>query len=68
MKASGQLYLIQDFLKTKLGKNVVLFYVGANRGEYRALPTENFPNTTIYSFEPNPNTFTLLEKLSGKRD
>ncbi len=67
LTASGERYLIECFLKTKLGKKPVLFDVGANIGEYTQLLAANFPEARIYSFEPNPNTFPILEKNSGNK-
>jgi hypothetical protein len=58
------------FIKNRLPKILntetpVLFDVGANVGSYTRLLHEAFPKATIYSFEPNPNTFEILKSNAG---
>jgi FkbM family methyltransferase len=55
-------YNNMSFLKlyNELTREVVFFDVGANRGIYSLLLSENDSNTT-YSFEPHPKTYSLLE-------
>lgn len=45
--------------------NITIFDVGANRGQSINCYREKFPNCSITSFEPNPATFSLLEKTWG---
>ncbi len=58
---SGENFLIKSFLKQKLQKNnPIIFDVGANIGKYSKNLISNFPEAYIYAFEPNPNTFEIL--------
>ena len=43
----------------------VIFDVGANRGQSIKFFWKIFPNIKIYSFEPSPNIFRKLRKLSS---
>jgi len=65
MKASGEVYFIDVFLKQKITSDCVLVDVGANTGTYSSLLRKGFPKAKIYSFEPNPNTFKVLSKNCG---
>lgn len=46
--------------------NPVIFDVGANIGQSVEAYLNAFPNSDIYSFEPNPEAFTLLNGKWGK--
>ena len=60
--ASGEHYFINRFLPTKIEhKTPVFFDVGANKGDYSKMLRSAFPEASIFSFEPNPNTFQVLE-------
>ncbi len=61
-KASGELYFINSFLKTKVESAPVFFDVGGNKGEYTLLLRRQFPDAIIHTFEPNPHTFDILKK------
>jgi len=64
---SGESYVINSILrKCFLDDNIVVFDVGANIGNYAKEIKQTFQKSKIYAFEPNFNTFTVLEKeLSG---
>jgi FkbM family methyltransferase len=55
----------------KLKEIVTVFDVGANVGQFAWTLKSYFPHLNVYSFEPNPTIFPLLEKnaksLSGWR-
>jgi FkbM family methyltransferase len=53
-------------LNAKIKKNnLVIFDVGANKGQYVSSLITIFPKSKIYCFEPSPAAFTLLqEKIS----
>lgn len=56
------------YLKNKLKKtNLVIFDIGAHKGETIDLFLKNFHLKKIYSFEPNTLLFKLLEKKYLKR-
>ncbi|MCS6967284.1 MAG: FkbM family methyltransferase [Cytophagales bacterium] len=59
---SGELWVLQ-FISQQLSnqKQIVIFDVGANKGEYTLTLTEFFKgNATIYAFEPSPKAFQYL--------
>lgn len=67
-KISGEDYLINTILPAKL-KNLdpIIFDVGANIGDYSKALADQFPNSSIYSFEPHPKTFSILRSnISNK--
>lgn len=58
---SGEKWLIVNFVK-KLGKDLVIFDVGANIGDYsRCLVESGVSVKQIFAFEPHPKTFDALE-------
>lgn len=63
-KVSGENYLIKRFLPRyfKDKKNITIFDIGANVGNYSISLKNVFPNASIYAFEPNPLTFKLLQE------
>ncbi|MFK8046429.1 MAG: FkbM family methyltransferase [Crocinitomicaceae bacterium] len=65
MTASGEIYFINTFLKQKVDSNSIFIDVGANKGEFSSLLRKAHPQAKIYAFEPNPNTFKLLNKNCG---
>ncbi len=68
LKASGELYFTQQFLQTSIkNKNPIFFDVGGNKGEYSALLRESFPESHIHTFEPNPNTYSVLTNKLGSK-
>jgi FkbM family methyltransferase len=51
--------------KSLTDKNIHIFDVGANVGQSISRYREQFPNCFVTCFEPNPDTFTLLERNWG---
>jgi FkbM family methyltransferase len=67
---SGELFVLKRVLPRLLsGKPYpVLFDVGANKGSYTELLIANYPDSRIYSFEPNVNSFKhLKERLQDSK-
>lgn len=58
---SGELGVLEKVLPKYLNGTVILFDIGANQGNYSVLLKKQFPNARIFSFEPNPYAFRLLE-------
>ena len=56
------------YLKHKLKKtNLIIFDIGAHKGETIDIFLKNFHLKKIYSFEPNKLLFKLLEKKYSKK-
>lgn len=49
-------------------KDAIFFDIGANVGELSYFLNYYLPNSLIYSFEPNPNTFKILSEKFKERD
>lgn len=59
---SGEKWLINNFVK-KLGKNLIIFDVGANVGDYsKLLINSEVSISRIFAFEPHPKTFKRLKQ------
>ena len=62
---AGEDYFIEKFLpnyfKNIASENLILFDVGANIGKYTHALAKTFPQASIFSFEPNPNSFKLIK-------
>ncbi|CAL65530.1 FkbM family methyltransferase [Christiangramia forsetii] len=60
---SGERNLIHNILPEYFSKKEtnILFDVGANSGSYSQNLAQAFPNSTIYSFEPNKNSYKKLK-------
>ena len=55
---SGEHFVITKVLKKYIKNEKPIFFdVGANIGDYAKELQQEFPNATIYAFEPNANTF-----------
>lgn len=68
-EASGEKFLIEQWLPSIIkNNNPVLIDIGANIGNYSELLALNFKNGTIYSFEPNPETFKIFKKKTEQHD
>ncbi len=67
-KTSGEKYLIETILKQYFSpeKKLVFFDIGANVGEYSQLLRMNFKKANIFSFEPNPRAYEVLNNISEK--
>jgi FkbM family methyltransferase len=61
---SGEDY-VQRLLKIQAPK--IIFDVGANKGQYASLLLKHFPDTSIYSFEPHPVSFSELDKIESAK-
>ncbi|MDR7372334.1 FkbM family methyltransferase [Flavobacterium aquidurense] len=61
---SGENFLILKVLPKFIttNKKAVFFDVGANIGEYSVNIASIYPNSLIYSFEPNSNTYNVLKQ------
>ena len=67
--ASGESYVINSVLKSYLlGSKVTFFDVGANVGSYSKMLNQAFPDSKIYAFEPNLNTFKVLKEQFSRAD
>jgi FkbM family methyltransferase len=61
-KISGEQWLLDNVVKS-LGRELVVFDVGANVGNYtKILIDAGVDAKSIYAFEPNPVTFDILSK------
>ena len=59
---SGEKWLIENVVK-KLGKDLLIFDVGANIGEYsKSLIDGGVSVKQIFAFEPHPKTFDILKQ------
>jgi len=67
-KLSGEKHFINHILKKILDdKNEYVFIdVGANVGKYSSLLLNNFSNSKIYSFEPHPENYKILNSINNK--
>lgn len=66
--ASGEIYFINTFLHTIIKSKEPVFYdVGGNKGDYSLMLNKSFPNSKITTFEPNPNTYKLLQTNIGNK-
>lgn len=66
---SGELFVVEKILPKLFTDNeeIVLFDVGANIGSYSLELRKIFKKARVYSFEPNPNAYTMLkENLQGR--
>ncbi len=62
MKVSGEENFIKKHVLPRALKkdNFIVFDVGANKGDYTKTILNNIKNSTIFSFEPHPETFRSL--------
>lgn len=67
IETSGELYLVNYiFFKLERNEKVVLFDVGANDGKYTTVLHNKFNSLAeIHCFEPDMNSFNLLDKAFG---
>jgi FkbM family methyltransferase len=60
---SGEEFVVSSVLRKYFHKeDLSLFDIGANVGNYSKKLRSEFPSANIYAFEPNPNTFEVLNK------
>jgi FkbM family methyltransferase len=61
-QVSGEQYLVERVLPRYLSTTgQTLFDIGAHQGVYSKQLRRNFPTATVYAFEPNAETFRILE-------
>ena len=66
---SGEQFVISKVLKKYIKSEKPIFFdVGANIGDYAKELQQEFPNATIYAFEPNANTFETTQKNLSSLD
>ena len=66
---SGEFFWIKTLGKYfDIQKNIIIFDVGANLGNYTERLNTTYPNATIYAFEPNPATFDSLSERYNKTE
>lgn len=59
---SGEQFVIRHILRQAIKQSPPLFFdVGANKGIYSVELRSEFPTAHIFSFEPNPYTFKILQ-------
>ena len=60
--SSGELHLLKKVKEWNLNKNILVFDVGANQGQFANYFKKEFGDKcTIYSFEPSSKTFDKLK-------
>ena len=59
-----QMWLIETLGRT----GITVFDVGGNIGQSIEKYQQIFPDCTVYSFEPHPDTFTTLQERHGAQD
>lgn len=64
---TGEDKFLRDDLKQFILNPNVIFDVGANKGQYSTLLIQHYPKASIYSFEPNPNTFEVIKNSIGDK-
>jgi len=63
---SGEYYFINTVLPKYINSDKHIFFdVGANVGIYSKMLASAFPNVQIYSFEPNPVAYEMLQKKTS---
>jgi len=67
-QSSGEQHFLNSLRTRYRTREITVFDVGANQGNYSLAIKKLFPNAKIYSFEPHPKTFLKLNKTSGEND
>ena len=62
VSTSGELKAARHFLGQNQDAPLVIFDVGANRGEYSTGILALYPHSKIFAFEPSQETYTLLKR------
>lgn len=64
MSVSGENSFIDKTIKkiASSNQNMLVFDVGANKGDYTLLLSRKIKNIKIFSFEPHPKTFEMLSE------
>ena len=61
-RRSSDAFLVKKDLLKKCVQPLTIFDIGANEGQTTERYSQMFPTATIYSFEPVPEVFTILEQ------
>jgi len=61
-RPSSDAFLVKKELLKNCVQPLTIFDIGANEGQTTERYSKMFPTATIYSFEPMPEVFTLLER------
>lgn len=60
-EVTGEKFVIENVLRRYIKAEAPVFFdVGASVGNYSLALKEQFPNSVIYAFEPNPNAFEKI--------
>lgn len=61
---SGEKFVLTHVIKQNIKHPKMCFFdIGANKGNYSLELRTEYPNSTIYSFEPNPHTFKTTKSV-----
>ncbi len=60
---SGELHFLQTFIKPR--RNVIVFDVGANQGDWSRSVLAVDPGARLYAFEPHPKSFRSLQEMDS---
>ncbi len=60
VETSGEIAAARSVLRAERDDPLVIFDIGANRGEYSELILKAFPTAQIHAFEPSVESFNLL--------
>lgn len=66
--ANGEIFAVNYVIKTLKKKDIVIFDVGANKGQYLAMTLKQIPssvNATIHCFEPQLDAFKKMEEVAA---
>jgi FkbM family methyltransferase len=63
-EVSGELHFLQSYFSNC--KNLTVFDVGANEGNYSKLIMKIAPSTHVYAFEPHPKALLKLREVSDE--
>ena len=67
-EVTGEKFVREKILKKYIGENPVFFDVGSNIGEYSFALKNEFPDSKIYSFEPNPSSYKKIVLKAKEKD
>ena len=63
-KDSGEQYFIKKLGSFYKNQKIIVFDIGANRGDYTSMILEEKLNADVYAFEPHPKTFLHLKAMA----
>jgi len=64
---SGERYFVEKILSHYKNKDIVVFDVGANKGDYSDMILQGKNNAIVYAFEPNPKSFHELSEYAKNK-